>query len=347
MAYALLFPGVPPDATVERSHEMIDRILLPLDGSERAESALPYALALHRAFGCRMILLRVVEANPDRPGLFSESMGWRLAEAEGRSYLEQVAHRLQELGVEPTVEVVSGNPSDEILEAIRHQEADLVILSSHGQGGGDAFPCGGTTSKVIAAGDSSVLIVRNGAPIPLDEVPLRRVVVPLDGSARGDWALNLAASLARANEADLLLVHVVSRPEFLRGPGAPGEAERLAERLVETNRKAGLRYLDEKRRQLASDGLPVRTRLAVAGSVPRAVQRLASRKGGSLLVLCAHGHSAGSGWSYGGVASTLLSHGSGPVLVFQDLPRGRSRRSDRSARYARVTPPAADGTRRE
>jgi nucleotide-binding universal stress UspA family protein len=326
---------------------MIDRILLPLDGSEQAEASLPWALALHRAFGSQVILLRVVEANPDRPGLFSESMGWRLAEAEGRSYLEQVAHRLQKVGVEPTVEVVSGNPSDEVLEAIRHQEADLVILSSHGIGAAEAFPCGGTSSKVIASADSSVLIVRDGAVGAPDEVPLRRVVVPLDGSPRGEWALSLAASLARANDAELLLVHVVARPEFLQGPGAPGEAERLAERLVEANRKAGLRYLDEKRRQLASDALRVKTRLAVAGSVPRAVQGLASRGEGSLLVLCAHGHSAGSGWAYGGVASTLLSHGSGPILVFQDLPRRRPRRSNRSARYARVTAARSGGTRSE
>jgi hypothetical protein len=62
--------------------------------------------------------------------------------------------------------------------------------------------------------------------------------VPLDGSTRGNWALNLGASLAQANGAELLLVHVVARPELLQGAGAPGDAERLAERLVEANRKA-------------------------------------------------------------------------------------------------------------
>ena len=316
---------------------MIDRILLPLDGSEQAEAALPYAVALHRAFGSRIVLLRVVEANADRPGLFSESMGWRLAEAEGRSYLEQVARRVKELGIEPTLDVVSGNPSEEILDAIRRWETDLVILSSHGEGGAEAFPCGGTTSKVIASADSSLLVIRNGGSVALDEVPLRRVVVPLDGSTRGNWALNLAASLAQANGTELLLVHVVARPEFLQGPGAPEDSERLAERLVEVNRKAALRFLDDKRRQLASPDLEVKTRVSVAGSVPRAIQGLASREKGSLLVLCAHGHSAESGWAYGGVASTLLSHGSGPVLVFQDLPHRRPDRSSRSARYARAT----------
>jgi hypothetical protein len=85
----------------------------------------------------------------------------------------------------------------------------------------------------------------------------------------------------------------------------------------------------------------------VAGSVPRAIQGLASREEGSLLVLCAHGHSAGSGWTYGGVASTLLSHGSGPVLVFQDLPRRRPSRTGRTARYARATQAGAARARNE
>ncbi|MEX2530885.1 MAG: universal stress protein [Gemmatimonadota bacterium] len=317
---------------------MIDRILLPLDGSEQAEQGLPYAVALHRAFGSQVILFRVVEGNSDRPGLFSESMGWRLAEVEGRSYLDRVARRMEEVGVEPTTDVVSGNPSEEILSAIRRWDTDLVILSSHGEGRAESFPCGGTTSKVIASADSSFLVVRDGGSmVALDEVPIRRVVVPLDGSIRGTWALNLAAALAQANSAELLLLHVVARPEFLQGPGAPGESERLAERLVEVNRKAAQSFLDDKRRQLSVRDPKVKTRVAVAGSVPRAIQRLASREGGSLLVLCAHGHSAGSGWTYGGVASTLLSHGSGPVLVFQDLPRRRPARSGRTARYARAT----------
>jgi nucleotide-binding universal stress UspA family protein len=326
---------------------MIDRILLPLDGSGRAESTLPYALALHRAFGSQMILLRVVGTSPDRPGLFSESMGWRLAEAEARSYLERVAGRVGELGVRTSIDVVSGNPSDEILEGIRRWEADLVILSSHGEGGAEAFPCGGTTSKVVASADTSFLVIRNGVTVDPHEVPLHRVVVPLDGSNRGNWALNLAASVAQANGVELLLVHVVARPEFLQGPGAPGDAERLAERLVESNKKAALRFLDEKRRQLASRDLAVKTRVAVAGSVPRAIQGLTSREEGSLLVLCAHGHSAGSGWAYGEVASALLTHGSGPVLVFQDLPRRGPARSRRTARYARTTPTGTSPTRAE
>jgi nucleotide-binding universal stress UspA family protein len=335
---------------------MIERILIPLDGSERAESTLPYAVALHRAFGSQVILFRVVEVHSDRPGLFSESMGWRLAQAEGRSYLEQVARRLGELGIEATIDVASGNPSEEILDAIRRWETALVILSSYGEGGAEAFPCGGTISKVIASADSSFLVVRGQRSLAPDEVPLRRVVVPLDGSTRGNWALNLAAALAQATGAELLLVHVVTRPEFLQGPGASGDSERLAERLVEANRKAALRFLDDKRRQLASPDLEVKTRVAVAGSVPRAIQGLASREEGSLLVLCAHGHSAGSGlsygsarsgWAYGGVASTLLSQGSGPVLVFQDLPRSRPARSNRTARYARATQAGTAPTRDE
>jgi nucleotide-binding universal stress UspA family protein len=335
---------------------MIERILLPLDGSERAEAALPYAVALHRAFGSRVVLLKVVETHSDRPGLFSESEGWRLAQAQGRSYLEQVAERLGEQGVEPTVDVVSGNPADEIRVAIRRWETALVILSSYGEGGAESFPFGGTTGKVIASADSSFLVIRGEGSEAADEVPLRRVVVPVDGSTRGNWALNLAAALAQANGAELLLVHVVARPEFLQGAGAPDDSERLVERLVEANRKAALRFLDDKRRQLASPDLEVKIRVAVAGSVPRAIQGLASREEGSLLVLCAHGQSAGSGlaegsarsgWAYGGVASILLFQGSGPVLVFQDLPRTWPARSSRTGRYARATQTGTAPTRDE
>lgn len=326
---------------------MVERILLPLDGSQVAEMGLVWAAALHRAFGSRIILFRVVEAEPDRPGMFSESMGWRLAEAEGRSYLNAIARELERTGIDADVDVRSGNPSDEILAGISRWKADMVILSSHGEGGAESFPCGGTSSKVIASAGTSILLNRSRSHDAHAARGLRRVVVPLDGSPRADWALKLGAELARNNDADLLLVHVVARPDVLEGALAPLEAEALADRLVEVNTQAGLRLLKARRRQLSSPDLPIHLRVAAASSVPRAIQGLASRKSGSLLVLSAHGRSAGAGGAYGGVASNLLSHGAGPVLVFQDLPQTPLSRPGRRVGQARVATSAAAGTRIE
>jgi nucleotide-binding universal stress UspA family protein len=106
--------------------------------------------------------------------------------------------------------------------------------------------------------------------------------------------------------------------------------------LVEANRQAAVRYLDERAAQRASPDLRVEGRVVVAASVPRAIQEMAWQGGSSLLVLSAHGRAAGSGWSYGGVAWSLLSHGVGPVLVFQDLPRRRPPRARDTGRYARA-----------
>jgi len=315
---------------------MVQRILVPLDGSAVAERTLPYVVALHRAFGSEVILFRVVEAEPGRPGLFSESMGWRLAEAEGRSYLKKMAGRLHEHGIEAEIDMAAGQASTEILDAIRRWDADLVVLAPNGSGKIDFSPSGGTSGKVISSADSSFLLVQASTEVNPAESPVRRVVVPMDGSPRSEWALNLAAALARANGVELILVHVVARPELLQGAGASTEVSKLADQLVEANRVAGLQYLEERKRQLSSSELPVSIRMAVAGSVPRAIHGLAFREEGSLLVLSAHGRAPGSGWPYGGVAWTLLSGSPGSTLVFQDLPRRRPERTDRRGRYARV-----------
>lgn len=320
---------------------VIERILVPLDGSASAETGIPYAVALHRAFGSEIVLFRVVEAAPNRPGLFSESMGWRLAEAEGQSYLTKITGKLRDEGIEVRTDVAAGNAASEILDAIRRWDAELVVLTSHGSGSASAFSCGGTASKVISTADTSFLLLRTNPGEEPPEKSLERIVVPVDGSPRSEWALNLAAQIARSSSLELALVHVVARPELLHGAAASPQSGRLAEQLIETNRAAGLRYLDQKKRQLSSPELRVSTRVAVASSVPRAIHGLAFREKGSLLVLSAHGRTPGSGWTYGGTASALLSQSTGPILVFQDLPRREPGRSDHRGRYART--PARSG----
>lgn len=317
--------------------EMIQRMLLPLDGSSLAEFALPYGRALHRTFGSEVILLRVVESEPEHKGLFSESKEWRLAESEARCYLNRVAGRLEGWDVPTEIDVASGEACDEILAATRRWGADLVIVASRGEGRADTSPHGGTAGKVLSSAHTSFLLVHPPTSEGPSDFSLRRIVVPVDGSPRGAWALNQAALLARTNGAELCMVHVVLRPDVLRFPAAAAEARGLADRLVEVNREAAVRYLEERKRQLASPDLPIEAEVVVADSVPRAIHELAARTPGSLLVLSAHGRSGGAGWTYGGVASALLSHGSVPILVFQDLPRRRRGRTRPAGRYARAT----------
>ncbi len=300
---------------------MIQRILVPLDGSPLAEQALGQARALARAFDAEVILLGVQETIASQAPM--DPIAWRLARAETRCYLERLAGSLRDQGLRATSLVAEGRPADEILQTLRARSVDLIVLCSHGRGGRIRFLLGGTAQKVVFNAGVSVLVVR--ASLKPEEPAAPRdfgcILVALDGSQRAQWALCMAATIARVHHGELLLVHVVETRE-LEGklPSAPEDQE-LARMLGERDRRSAELYLAEMESLLATSGLRVRTRLVEAPQVVPALEKVAAEEGSSLMVVSAHGSSGAAAWLYGSVAERLIVHGKLPLLVFQDLPR--------------------------
>ena len=90
---------------------------------------------------------------------------------------------------------------------------------------------GATVHKVLMQTPAPVLLVPVEAPLPA--APYRRVVVPLDGSRWAESVLPLAVRLAKASEAELLLVHVVPTPEMIEAGMDRLRDFRIGQRLVE------------------------------------------------------------------------------------------------------------------
>ncbi len=305
---------------------MIQRILVPVDGSPMAEQALCQAAAMSAAFEAEILLLRVQEPEAGTGG-FSDSVTWRLRRAEAASSLEQLAERLRAVGGRRVAtDLAEGRAAEEILKAIRAHPVDLVVLSTHGSSGHSRFHFGSTAQKVIAEAGVSVLIVRasqeqGSGPA---EACHERIMVPFDGSQRAQWALGLSSSIARALGSELLLVHVVDTRELQgQAPTTPEERE-LARRVADRDRSLATEYLGHMKQVLSGSGIEVRTRLLDSPNVAEALCKLAEDERASLVVMSAHGSSGAAPWSYGSVADRLIAYGTTPLLVFQDLPAGDS-----------------------
>src|SRR5690348_7235793 len=115
---------------------MYRTLIVPLDGSELAERALPYAAGLARSSNGRLILVRVVSAAA--VGGTIDGGGWEEMQpdtiAEAEQYLTTVSNRLSS----PTpIEIVvySGRAADGILEGIASLNADAVVMATHGRTG--------------------------------------------------------------------------------------------------------------------------------------------------------------------------------------------------------------------
>ncbi len=298
---------------------MLDHILVPLDGSRLAETVLPHAVAMAQAFGARVTLLRAVSRSEQVPGSPAvDPLSWQILKAEARAYLDEILARIQEVGVEADRILVEGSAAEQIVEFARAEGVDLIILSSHGRSGLSEWNISSVVQKVIFRAFVPVLIVRayKGVSDDLAGLRYRRLLLPLDGSPRAEYALPLATTLANAHGSSLLLAHVVRRPEVPCAIPLSEEELSLVEQLTALNRERGAAYLRNLEARL---GMELETRLLVSHNPAIALHELVEREEIDLVVLSAHGYSGSAKWTFGSVALNFAVYGTTPLLVVQDI----------------------------
>jgi nucleotide-binding universal stress UspA family protein len=299
---------------------VVDRILVALDGSPLSEATLPHAVAVARAFGAEILILRVL-ASRGRLGEAADPLTWRLGRAEAERYLADLAESLGGRGLAVRTELTEGDAASEIVAAAERHGVGLISLGSHGEGGLTPFPLSSTAQKVIARTGTSVLLARgrNGPAAGAWHEPThRRVVVPVDGSQRAEWALFLAASVARSQAAELVLVSIAPIPETVRRPPLERRVQRLMDEAAALNLRWTEEYLDEMKRRLEAPDLVVRTVVSSSRHVRHELDPLLLRERADLVVISAHGSAGNTRGPFGSVSSHLIHHGSTPLLVFQD-----------------------------
>jgi nucleotide-binding universal stress UspA family protein len=144
---------------------MYQRILVPVDGTERAASAIGAALGLAKLAGSVIVGVHVAGETPvlatgDIGGPFYDA--WRNeADRLGREALDYVVRRATEAGVPcETVLAPPGPPWDAIIATARDRGCDLIVMASHGRHGVAARLLGSETQRVLTHCDIPVLVVR-------------------------------------------------------------------------------------------------------------------------------------------------------------------------------------------
>lgn len=142
---------------------MYKKILVPLDGSELSISILDHVIAI--ASDCRVpevVLMRVREPlDPTVIETLDAKIAVELDEAyreDAASYLEKIAGTLKKKGINAKIEVLAGNPAEEIIKYIQSRGVDLVIMSTHGRSGISRWVFGSVADKIIRNSPVPVLI---------------------------------------------------------------------------------------------------------------------------------------------------------------------------------------------
>ena len=302
---------------------MVRRILVPLDGSQRAAAAVPYAATLARALDAPIGLLAVVAPFPDLPGVPSDDA---IAGDDGRvaavtAYLESVATALRAHDLVVRTAVRHGNPASAILSEAEAAAGALVVMSTQGRTGLERLRAGSVAQHVLRHGSAPTLVVRPGQEAATaGRAAITEVTVTLDGSALAEEALPLAARLAAALAVPLTLLRVLPNLVALATSGwyagyagyyaVTPELEREEERAIAD-------YLEALAAPLRAPGLTVRTswrRSMRTHAGERLADYLAERPTG-LAVIASHGRGGVLRWALGSTAEYVLDQAPCPIVI--------------------------------
>ena len=146
---------------------MYRTILVPLDGSKRAESIFPHVEKLAMNYHATIILLQVVEPPPLIVGpegditLHQQEMERGVNKAE--EYLAAISGEFQGKGIETRTHVAHGPVVEAIIATAEREGADLIAIASHGRSGLSQVFYGSVAAGVLHRIDRPLLLIRSQA----------------------------------------------------------------------------------------------------------------------------------------------------------------------------------------
>jgi nucleotide-binding universal stress UspA family protein len=149
---------------------MYKKILVPLDGSARAEEILPHVEEMASKYRSTVLLLRAMEITVKIEGAEfmplaggAEMMNRAMEEERkaAATYLEGVQVRLQAKGIATQTRLVYGPVVEALIMAAGQEKVDLIAMASHGRTGAARVFYGSVASGVLHRVDRPLLIVRS------------------------------------------------------------------------------------------------------------------------------------------------------------------------------------------
>ena len=283
---------------------MYERILVPLDGSELAEGALPYVEEVAARLNSEVILFTVCVAGD-------------CLERPMRAYLEKKAGELESLEIKASLLVAEGNVANEILDFAEKNNIGLIIISTHGRSGISRWALGSIANKVMQGSRIPILLIRSSKPeAVLAEKELQNILVPLDGSRFAEGVIPYVEGLAGGMNSEVTLLRVIEpieHPSFARHAVEFDEGK-YVKALMSTAERKAKRYLSKIERALRDEDVEVSSALLV-GKPTQTILQYADDNSVSLIALATHGFSGITRWAYGSVASKIIEGSSMPILL--------------------------------
>ncbi len=298
---------------------MLQRILVPLDGSEQAEAVLPYVNAIAVNLESQVTILHAIggsRAVADLPGTDRDRRSYleriqadseKLAEA----YLQRQVVQFQQLGVQISKSIVFGRPAEVIVEQGGEGGHDLVAMATRGRSDPEAATLGGAASHVLNNTTVPLLLVRKSTALAGSVARIRELLGPLDTSGLAESVLGLVEELAGGLD---LRVSLVAALPTLSQLYLGAELVAHPEKILDRSERELEEYLEGVANRLQSRGVGVNAKVLHGDPAQVVVEESAGRDD-RVIVMATHGRTGVGRWVLGSVTDKVVRTGESPVIV--------------------------------
>ena len=308
-------------------------IVVAVDRSRHARAAIQLLQQLRWPTGAAFTFLHVLELVTITGGwqLHYHPELWKQFTAERRKMFAQAQRFLERLGTQlppgdaqPDVQVKWGLPLTGILEALKKQQADLVVVGSRGLSGVRRFLLGSVSEGVLNSAPCSVLISRGrGRGAPRERARGLRVLLAVDESEHALAAARLLRALGVPATSQVTVLHVVEPPgdraSQLLSTTAPKFRE-AAQALIRVTKERGRQLLERMKKVVTHRGLTIHP-LLVEGRPAEEIIRAAAQTHADLVILGSRGMTGLKGVFLGSVSRRVARHAPCSVLVVRNRRR--------------------------
>jgi nucleotide-binding universal stress UspA family protein len=300
-------------------------IIVPLDGSALAETAIPFAIALARraGIGAKVELVHVHDPGSFAPNAPQLDTGLEDAKAvRMRDEMRALAGRLaSESGTDISAKLLRGETAASLLAHAAERAADLIVTTSHGRSGFSHAWFGSVTEQIMHSSRTPVLVVRareDAATARVTEPLFQHVLVPIDIETAGSEALRLALAMGAGRATIFTLLTVVPLLPLVLTPwvgesayigvgdlqGRSANASALLERIAAPAREAGAR---------------VDVRVVPQDRTASTILNMVKESGADLIVIVAQSSGASERALVGSVADKVMRGSTVPLLVLHRI----------------------------
>ena len=302
---------------------MYEKILVPLDGSEIAEVALPYAEEMAGRLGSEITLISVSHSAEEQDQQMFQLYIQKTVESireRAERYLEKPSERV----IQVKSAILVGNPAEEIVDYADRDDIDLIVMATHGRSGIKRWALGSVADKVLSATEQPVVLIRakNACSYTHEKGILSKVLVPLDGSKESETVIPYIEELTSKLGAEIILFQVLALAYHVHISGDAAVQVAYTEKEMEPLKISAQSYLEKIGSKFRKEGIPIKCKVRV-GAAGHEIIKLADEINADLVAMLTHGRSGIGRWVFGSVAERVMRSGNTPVLLVR-LP-GASR----------------------